>query len=270
MRFRLGLLQDTAALEKQAAKEAAEAQAKKHKSEAPTAKTEAQTKADEETQARGNETVEKAKEQRKKPKIRPLSEAKAIDLGSNFVSESFLFLVGIGCVLFETWRRGKKEDNRREDVADEIRELKEYNRSIRKALVELEKEALRRNGTAPSTKRILPKEVYELGEEEERETERKGWLSWVQNLYRRDAPEAKSKTEPLEEATVADSKPSSSEYSTVTDSDTTHTSILSKIFPSSHARDPSPASGGDSTDLSPKPTLSVGHSPHKKSASDGP
>lgn len=81
MRFRLGLLQDSAALEKQAAREAAEAQAKKHKSEAPTVKTEAQTKADDAAEARSKDSLDKAKEQRKKPKIRPLSEAKAIDVG---------------------------------------------------------------------------------------------------------------------------------------------------------------------------------------------
>ena len=81
MRFRLGLLQDSAALEKQAAREAAEAQAKKHKSEAPTVKTEAQTKADETTEARSKEGLDRKKEQRKLPKIRPLSEAKAIDVG---------------------------------------------------------------------------------------------------------------------------------------------------------------------------------------------
>ncbi len=80
MRFRLGLLQDSAALEKQAAREAAEAQAKKHKSEAPTVKTEAQTKADEVAEARLKDSLDKAKEPKKKPKIRPLSEAKAIDV----------------------------------------------------------------------------------------------------------------------------------------------------------------------------------------------
>ena len=95
MRFRLGLLQDTAAIEKQIAREAAEHQAKKHKHEAPTVKTEAQTKADEAAAAKEKDGGEKAKEKTssRRPKIRPLSEAKAIDLGANFVSESFLFVV---------------------------------------------------------------------------------------------------------------------------------------------------------------------------------
>ena len=82
MRFRLGLLQDRAALEKQAARDAAEAQAKKHKSEAPTVKTEAQTKTDEAAEARSKDGLDKAKEPKKLPKIRPLSEAKAIDVAA--------------------------------------------------------------------------------------------------------------------------------------------------------------------------------------------
>lgn len=59
-------------------------------------KTEAQTKADEAAAAKKKDSGEKPRESSssRKPKIRPLSEAKAIDLGANFVSESFLFVVG--------------------------------------------------------------------------------------------------------------------------------------------------------------------------------
>jgi myosin-1 len=46
MRLRLGLLRDTAAIEQQAAKEAAEAEARKFKPKIPTVKTEADTKAE--------------------------------------------------------------------------------------------------------------------------------------------------------------------------------------------------------------------------------
>ena len=95
MRFRLGLLQDTAAIEKQIAKEAAEQQSKKHKHDVPTVKTEAQAKADEVAASKEKEGGEKTKPKSssRQPKIRPLSEAKAIDLGANFVSETFLFVV---------------------------------------------------------------------------------------------------------------------------------------------------------------------------------
>ena len=45
MRLRLGLLQDTEAIDKQIAREAEEAQARKHRLEAPTVRTEAEQKA---------------------------------------------------------------------------------------------------------------------------------------------------------------------------------------------------------------------------------
>ena len=59
-------------------------------------KTEVQTKADEAAAAKKKDSGEKPRESSssRMPKIRPLSEAKAIDLGANFVSESFLFVVG--------------------------------------------------------------------------------------------------------------------------------------------------------------------------------
>jgi plasmid stabilization system protein ParE len=73
MRLRLGLLRDTAAIEKQVAKEA-EAKAKKQKLEAPTVKTEAQTKADKAAAAK--EIGKSANDSRPAPvpkaRIRPL------------------------------------------------------------------------------------------------------------------------------------------------------------------------------------------------------
>lgn len=187
MRLRLGLLQDSATIEKQVARAAADAQAKKHKSEIPTVKTEAQTKADESNAARERE---KGSEKSKavaapKPKIRPLSEAKAIDSGATFVSEGFLLLVGISLILFENWRSKRKETSRREDVAERISELEESEKSGRRALVELEKEILRlraKSGHGSSASpRILPKEVWELEEKEELDDRKKsnGWLSWI-------------------------------------------------------------------------------------------
>ena len=195
MRFRLGLLQDTAAIEKQIAKEAAEAQAKKHKHEGP--KTEAQTKADEFSAARAKEKgTEKVKEEPKRqPKIRPLSEAKAIDSGANFVSETFLLVVAVGCLFAERWYSSKKESSRREDVTDRISELEEYEKSARKGLVELEKEILRlraKEEKASAKKgRILPKEVYELEETEEASVKNpKGWFSWFQDIHEQEEPRA--------------------------------------------------------------------------------
>ncbi|KAL9129809.1 MAG: hypothetical protein Q9217_001846 [Psora testacea] len=203
MRFRLGLLQDSAAIDKQIAKEAAEMQAKKHKRETPSVKTEAQTKADDAAAAKAKEKgPEQSKEEQKikpKPKIRPLSEAKAIDSGANFVSETFLLLVAIGCIVGERWYSSKKETSRREDVADRITVLEEYEKSVRKGMVELEKELLRlrsKEGSGPMTQgRILPMEVYELEEKEEGKLEeRKGWLSWITSISRSNRAESKAES----------------------------------------------------------------------------
>ena len=191
MRLRLGLLQDPEVIEKQIAREAAEAQARKHKLEAPTVRTEAEQKAYEQ------ETTEEKKriKEKTKPRIRPLSEAKAIDTGANFVSESFLFAVGFGLIIFESWRRERKETTRREDVAERIGELEETERSSRRALVELEKEILRlraKTGEGKHAKgRILPKELWEAEQQEEEEAGRpKGWLSWLPWPGSKQAPEA--------------------------------------------------------------------------------
>lgn len=188
MRLRLGLLQDAKSIERQIAREAAEAQAKKHRLEVPTVKTEAQTKADEAAAAKvkekGTEKPSKAVAL-PKPKIRPLSESKAIDSGATFVSESFLFMVGLSLILFENWRARRKETSRREDVADRITELEESRKVDRKAIVELEKEILRlkaksRNGAAAGH-RIIPKELWDIEAEEQQQEEiqPQGWFSWI-------------------------------------------------------------------------------------------
>lgn len=182
--MRLGLLQDREVIDRQIAREAAEAQARKHKLEAPTVRTEAEQKAYEQ------ETAEEKKKIREKikPRIRPLSEAKAIDAGANFVSEGFLFLIGASVITFEYWRSKRSAKSRQEDVSERIGELEETERASKRALVDLEKEILRlraRVGEAkPATGRILPKELWgELEEDEPEERERpKGWLSWLSGL----------------------------------------------------------------------------------------
>lgn len=198
MRLRLGLLQDAKSIEKQIAREAAEAQAKKHRSEVPTVKTEAQTKADEAAAAKakekGTEKPSKAVAL-PKPKIRPLSESKAIDSGATFVSESFLFMVGLSLILFENWRARRKETSRREDVADRITELEESRKVDRKAIVELEKEILRSkaksgNG-AVAGRRIIPKELWDIEAEEEQHegVQPQGWFSWIRGQSQAKAVE---------------------------------------------------------------------------------
>ncbi|TKA77032.1 hypothetical protein B0A49_02315 [Cryomyces minteri] len=122
MRMRLGILHDAAAQERLAAREAAESAAKKKQAEIPTVKTEAQMKAEGEDTAKGDKDTSKGSEKEKpyKPKIRPLSESKAIELGSNFIAETFVFGVAAGLLIWDSWRTRRKEASRREDVADRI------------------------------------------------------------------------------------------------------------------------------------------------------
>ena len=197
MRLRLGLLQDAKAIEKQAAREASEAQAKKQRLEVPTVKTEAQTKADEAAALKAKEKgVEKVKTVIAKPRIRPLSESKAIDSGATFVSEGFLFLVGISLILLENWRSRRKETSRREDVADRISELEESEKSARTALVELEKEVLRLRAKNSKEigvgQRILPRELWDTENmgEDEKAREPQGWFSWIRNRSQATVGEA--------------------------------------------------------------------------------
>lgn len=56
-------------------------------------------------------------------KVRPLNENKAIENGATFLSETFIFSVAGGLILFESWRQRQKELTRRENVADDIRTL---------------------------------------------------------------------------------------------------------------------------------------------------
>ncbi|KAL6715831.1 class II myosin [Lecanora helva] len=227
MRFRLGLLQDTAAIDKQIAKEAAEAK------RPPTVKTEAQTKADE---ARDKES-EKPKE-KKKPKIRPLSEAKAIDLGANFVSETFLLAVGIALILFENARKGRQEATRREDVADQIEELQKMNRIQRKSLVELDKELMvlrAKSGTSPGHNHsVLPKQLRDLDEEDDRDSDTRGqgFFSYLQGLFRSRNTEVET-PEPTKSSDVEVAKQTNETKSAPAVS----MSALNKILPRSHPRD---------------------------------
>ncbi|CAO1598148.1 hypothetical protein XANCAGTX0491_001920 [Xanthoria calcicola] len=212
MSLRLGLLQDHATIEKQIAREAAEAQARRQKQDVPTVKTEAQMRADLERSA--SKEKDKAPDKSKtvsKPRIRPLSEAKAIDAGANFASESFLLSVGIGLIIFERWWSSRKESNRREDVADRIEELEESEKAARRALVELEKEIIRirpKEGTDKLSKRILPKDIWDPEEIEEEEKKAKpfgafAWVRWPQVFRKSASPPEEAASQPERSAAQA-------------------------------------------------------------------
>jgi hypothetical protein len=190
MRLRLGLLQDQAAIERQIAKEAAEHKAKTARkaaeAEIPTVRTKAQAEAAEAAEKAEKENPS-APPAKRKPKIRPLSEAKAIDSGANFISEGFLFSVGLGLIVFETARSRRKENKRRDDVAERIAELEAREGVLTERLesVDEARRALKREkargwfGTGKSgeekarvsIKEEVEKRLKEVREAEEREAE---------------------------------------------------------------------------------------------------
>lgn len=117
--MRLGILHDAAAQERMHAREAAETAAKKKQAETPTVKTEAQIQAEEAAAEEEKKNPDKPKPVYK-PKIRPLSESRAIELGANFISESFVFLVALGCIFAERIYSSRKEAGRRDELAERL------------------------------------------------------------------------------------------------------------------------------------------------------
>jgi hypothetical protein len=183
MRLRLGSIRDTSTSQRQAA---AEAEVKKHVPTSPTAKTQVETKAEEEAIAKAKTAAEESAKPRHY-RIRPLSEAKAIESGANFISESFLFLVAGGLILFESWRSRRKESTRRGDVDERLAELERSEKTAVQALLALEKELLAmkaKHGELPkSTYRILPREVWETQPEVEEPEVQESWWSKATSYF---------------------------------------------------------------------------------------
>lgn len=69
-------------------------------------------------------------------KVRPLNENKAIENGANFLSESFVFAVAGGIIIYEANRQRQKELNRREAVEDDIKTLQHEIEYLKKKLAE--------------------------------------------------------------------------------------------------------------------------------------
>jgi hypothetical protein len=158
MRLKLGLLQDPAAIERQIQKELKEAEAKRQKAAAPTVKTEAQTKAEEEELKKLKKEVgEHVKAAIKPPRIRPLSEAKAIESGANFISETFLFVVAGSLILFESWRRDRKEKGKDADVMERLEELQKQREEDKEKIELLESELNTLLATKPFAQKQIPR-----------------------------------------------------------------------------------------------------------------
>ncbi|KAK3719116.1 hypothetical protein LTR37_004680 [Vermiconidia calcicola] len=125
MRMRLGILHDPEAQQRMHEREQRAAEEKKKKAEAPTVRSEEQQKKHDEQKAQDKEERkdEKKEENRQKVKIRPLSDARAIELGANFFSETFIFAVAVSLLLLENYRSSRKSNQRRDEVAERIEAL---------------------------------------------------------------------------------------------------------------------------------------------------
>jgi hypothetical protein len=80
-------------------------------------------KADEALTEKERDAIKKKAEERIKPRIRPLSEQKAIEMGANFAAETFIFAVGIAVILVEQWRQRRKARNARDDIREDLEEV---------------------------------------------------------------------------------------------------------------------------------------------------
>jgi hypothetical protein len=147
MRMRLGLLQDPAVIDRQIKKELQAAEAARQKAATPTVKTEAEMIAEEAMTEKEREAIRKKAEERTKPRIRPLSEQKAIETGANFVAETFIFAVGIGVIVVEQWRQRRKARNARDDIREDLDELQTELKTVK---AELEEMKARHPEPAPS------------------------------------------------------------------------------------------------------------------------
>jgi hypothetical protein len=138
MRMRLGLLQDPAVIDRQIKKELQAAEAARQKAATPTVKTEAEMIAEEELTEKEKEAIRKKAEERTKPRIRPLSEQKAIEMGANFAAETFIFAVGIGVIVFEQWRQRRKARNARDDIREDLEEMQAELKVVKAELEEMD------------------------------------------------------------------------------------------------------------------------------------
>lgn len=130
MRMRLGILHDPEAQQRMHDREVKLAEEKKKKAETPTVRTAEEQAKFEEQQAK-EAKGEKKEEAPKRPKIKPLSETRAIELGANFFSEAFIFGVAVGLLVWDSWRSRSKEKDRRDDVKERIEQLEAEVESIR-------------------------------------------------------------------------------------------------------------------------------------------
>ena len=122
MRMRLGLLQDPAVIDRQIRREQEEMERKRSPDHErhPTAKTKEEAEAEEKEMKDIRKRLKNTK-----PRIKPLSESKAIDTGATFLSEAFLFLVAVGLIFGEQWYSRSRTQNRRDKIEDRLGKLED-------------------------------------------------------------------------------------------------------------------------------------------------
>ncbi|RAR15610.1 optic atrophy 3-like protein [Stemphylium lycopersici] len=150
MRMRLGLLQDPAVIDRQIKKEVALAEARRKEAAAPTVLTEEEMKAEEALTEKEREAIRKKAEERTRPRIRPLSEQKAIEMGANFAAETFIFAVGIAVILVEQWRQRRKARNARDDIREDLEEVQAELKAVK-----AEFEEFRAKHPEPASSKLL-------------------------------------------------------------------------------------------------------------------
>jgi optic atrophy 3 protein len=160
-------LHDPAVVDRQIAREVADAEARRKKTAVPTAKTEAQTKYDEDRLKKEIKDIEVKAKEKNSPRVRPLSESKAIETGANFISEGFLFCVAGGIIVFEYFRSSRKESNRRDEVKERLSSIESKIERIESSLG-IPHEELEANTTEIKT--IGAKEEAPTAEEKVKDT----------------------------------------------------------------------------------------------------
>ncbi|KAG7834596.1 hypothetical protein KL919_002542 [Ogataea angusta] len=66
--------------------------------------------------------------------VRPLNEAKAIQNGAEILSETFIFSVAAGALLYESNRQRVKENNRKDAMEEDVRRLEEEITELREVV----------------------------------------------------------------------------------------------------------------------------------------
>ncbi|KAI9310481.1 optic atrophy 3 protein-domain-containing protein [Dichotomocladium elegans] len=70
----------------------------------------------------------------KKEVIRPLNDARAVEAGANFLSESFIFTVAASIILAESWRSHTSAKSRRNYVDDALENLENESAMLKESL----------------------------------------------------------------------------------------------------------------------------------------